>query len=304
MEALTKAPTSHDGTQPSGKTLGMTNAFTVDVEDYFQVEGFAKAIDRGSWDGFRTRVAASTSTLLELLAQHKVRATFFVLGWVARKHPEVVRQIVALGHEVASHGMSHRLIYTQTPAEFQRETRAAKALLEDLSQSPVVGYRAATYSITQRSLWALDILCEEGFQYDSSIFPMRHDRYGMPDAEPRPHILTTPGGGRLVEFPISVLHYCGAKVPVAGGGYFRLFPYRFTRWALRKLNARQQEFVFYVHPWEVDPEQPRVAAGALSRFRHYLNLDRCAERLGRLLGDFQFDTMRSVLARRNLLPRS
>jgi polysaccharide deacetylase family protein (PEP-CTERM system associated) len=281
----------------------MKNAFTVDVEDYFQVEGFASAIDRSAWEGFRTRVTASTSTLLAMLAQHNVRATFFVLGWVARKHPEIVRQIVASGHEVASHGMSHRLVYTQTPAEFQRETRDAKALLEDLSQKRVVGYRAATYSITRRSLWALDILCEEGFRYDSSIFPMRHDRYGIPGAEPRPHVLTTPGGGSLVEFPISVLRCCGAKVPVAGGGYFRLFPYRFTRWALRRLNTQQQEFVFYVHPWEVDPDQPRIeGAAATSRFRHYLNLDRCAERLGRLLRDFEFDTMYSVLARRNLLP--
>ena len=281
----------------------MKNAFTVDVEDYFQVEGFASAIDRNSWEGFRTRVGASNSILLEMLARHNARATFFVLGWVARKHPEIVRQIAAAGHEVASHGMSHRLIYTQTPAEFKRETHDAKALLEDQAQRPVLGYRAATYSITNRSLWALDILCEEGFRYDSSIFPMRHDRYGIPDAEPRPHVLTTPGGGRLVEFPISVLRYGGAKVPVAGGGYFRLFPYGFTRWALRKLNAQQQEFVFYVHPWEVDPDQPRVEkAGAVSRFRHYLNLHRCAERLGRLLGDFEFDTMHSVLARRKLLP--
>ncbi|HZE11907.1 MAG TPA: XrtA system polysaccharide deacetylase [Burkholderiales bacterium] len=281
----------------------MKNAFTVDVEDYFQVEGFAKAIGRSSWEGCRTRVVESNSLLLDILARHKVRATFFVLGWVARKHPEIVRQIVASGHELASHGMSHRLVYTQTPEEFRRETRDAKALLEDLAQRPVVGYRAATYSITSRSLWALDVLCEEGFRYDSSIFPMRHDRYGIPDAEPKPHVLTTPGGGRLVEFPISVLRYGGVKIPVAGGGYFRLFPYQFTRWALRKLNLQQQEFVFYVHPWEVDPEQPRVEeAGALSRFRHYLNLDRCAERLGRLLGDFEFDTMYAVLARRNLLP--
>jgi polysaccharide deacetylase family protein (PEP-CTERM system associated) len=226
-----------------------------------------------------------------------------VLGWVARKHPEIVRRIVAAGHEVASHGMSHRLIYTQSPAEFQRETHDAKALLEDLAQKPVVGYRAATYSITRRSLWALDILYEEGFRYDSSIFPMRHDRYGIPGAEPRPHVLTTPNGARLVEFPISVLSYHGAKVPVAGGGYFRLFPYRFTRWALRRLNEQRQEFVFYVHPWEVDPEQPRVNdASVLSRFRHYLNLGRCAERLGRLLEDFEFDTMHSVLAQKNLLP--
>ena len=281
----------------------MRNAFTVDVEDYFQVEGFAQVIDRGSWDGFRTRVCANTATLLEMLAKRNIRATFFVLGWVARKHPEIVSEIASAGHEVASHGMSHRLIYTQTPAEFRRETRDAKALLEDLCQRPVVGYRAATYSITRRSLWALDILCEEGFRYDSSIFPMRHDRYGIPDAEARPHVLKTPSGGQLVEFPISVLHYAGVKIPVGGGGYFRLFPYWFTRWALRRLNQRQQEFVFYIHPWEVDPGQPRVdAAGATSRFRHYLNLGQCARRLGLLLDDFEFDTMRAVLAQRNLLP--
>ena len=280
----------------------MINAFSIDVEDYFQVEGFARAIDRGSWDSFRTRVGMSTGTLLEMLAKRRIRATFFVLGWVARKHPDIVRQIFAAGHEVASHGMSHRLIYTQTPAEFRSETREAKAILEDLCQTPVLGYRAATYSITRRSLWALDVLCEEGFRYDSSIFPMRHDRYGIPDAEPRPHVLTTPSGARLVEFPISVLPYCGVKVPVGGGGYFRLFPYLFTHWALRKLNRRQQEFVFYIHPWEVDPGQPRVrAAGAASRFRHYLNLHQCAERLGRLLDDFEFDTMSAVLVNRNLL---
>jgi len=281
----------------------MKNAFSVDVEDYFQVEGFARVVDRSSWDGFRTRVGGNTATLLEMLARRNIRATFFVLGWVARKHPEIVREIAAAGHEVASHGMSHRLIYTQTPVEFQRETRDAKSLLEDLCQKPVIGYRAATYSITGRSLWALDVLCEEGFLYDSSIFPMRHDRYGIPDAELNPHVLTTPGGSRLVEFPISVLRFAGAKIPVAGGGYFRLFPYGFTRWALRRLNRQQREFVFYLHPWEVDPEQPRVrTASALSRFRHYVNLGRCAQRLGHLLDDFKFDTMHAVLARRNLLP--
>lgn len=280
----------------------MKNAFTIDVEDYFQVEAFAQVIDRASWDGYSTRVVANTARLLDLLAARGIRATFFVLGWVARKHPEIVRAIVAAGHEVASHGMSHRLVYTQTPQEFRRETVDAKALLEDQCQQPVLGYRAATYSITRKSLWALDILCEAGFQYDSSIFPMRHDRYGIPDANPLPHVLTTPGGGKLVEFPISVLHFAGATIPVAGGGYFRLFPYWFTRWALREINRRGQEFVFYLHPWEVDPQQPRIhEAGALSRFRHYQNLNRCQERLDRLLGDFAFDTMRNVLVSRQFL---
>jgi len=282
---------------------GVVNVMTVDVEDYFHVSAFDAVVSRANWDGYESRVSKNTDELLAIFDHAGVRGTFFVLGWVAARFPSLVRRIADLGHEVASHGMSHRLIYTQTPAEFQRETHDAKALLEDLAQKPVLGYRAATYSITKQSLWALDILAEEGFQYDSSIFPMRHDRYGIPDAEPKPHVLTTPGGSRLVEFPISVLHYHGAKIPVAGGGYFRLFPYRFTRWALRRLNQQQQEFVFYVHPWEVDPEQPRVnEAGAFSRFRHYLNLGRCAERLGRLLEDFEFDTMHSVLAQRKLLP--
>jgi polysaccharide deacetylase family protein (PEP-CTERM system associated) len=281
------------------------NAFTIDVEDYFQVEGFAGVVPRDTWDGFETRVRANMDAILAMLERRKVRATFFVLGWVARKHPEIVRAIAAGGHEVASHGMTHRLIYTQAPEEFRQETHDSKALLEDQCQHPVEGYRAATYSITKRSLWALDILCEEGFRYDSSIFPMRHDRYGIPDAEPLPHVLTTPGGRNLVEFPISVLRYHGMTIPVAGGGYFRLFPYGFTRWALRKLNARGQDFVFYLHPWEVDPGQPRIAqAGALSRWRHTVNLDRCEERLGRLLDDFPFGTMKDVLVARNLLPRA
>lgn len=293
----------NDPSTKATETSILKNAFTIDVEDYFQVEAFAGVIDRGSWDKFSTRVVANTSRLLDMLAAREIRATFFVLGWVARKHPEIVRAIAAAGHEVASHGMSHRLVYTQSPQEFRRETIDAKALLEDQCQQPVLGYRAATYSITRKSLWALDILCEAGFQYDSSIFPMRHDRYGIPDANPLPHVLTTPAGGKLVEFPISVLHYAGATIPVAGGGYFRLFPYQFTRWALRKLNQRGQAFVFYLHPWEVDPQQPRIhEAGVLSRFRHYQNLDRCQQRLNRLLDDFEFDSMRSVLASQQLLP--
>ncbi|MBK8323918.1 MAG: DUF3473 domain-containing protein [Betaproteobacteria bacterium] len=275
----------------------MRNAFTIDVEDYYQVEGFAGVVDRADWDGFESRVATNTGRILDMLAARGIHATFFVLGCVARRDPSIVRAIVAGGHEVASHGLSHRLVYTQTPDVFRRETRESKAILEDQCQSPVLGYRAATYSITRRSLWALDILAEEGFRYDSSIFPMRHDRYGIPGSPTRPHLLTTPAGHRLVEFPISVLEYGPATLPVAGGGYFRLFPYGFTRWALARLNARGQPFVFYLHPWEVDPGQPRMPrAPAGSRFRHYVNLDECEARLGRLLDDFRFDTMSAILA--------
>ena len=282
----------------------MNNAFTVDVEDYFQVTAFADTVALSSWNCREPRVEKNTRALLELLAARDIRGTFFVLGWVARRYPALVREIARHGHEVASHGMNHQLIYNQSPDEFREETRAAKKLLEDICQSPVIGYRAATYSITRRSLWALDVLAEEGFLYDSSIFPMHHDRYGIPDANPVPHLMQTPKGRDLVEFPISVLRYKGLTLPVAGGGYFRIFPYALTRWGLKKLNATGREFVFYIHPWEVDPAQPRIAdAGLLSRFRHYYNLDRCHSRLESLLGDFAFAPLQDVLQERNLLAR-
>jgi polysaccharide deacetylase family protein (PEP-CTERM system associated) len=274
----------------------MSNVFSVDVEDYFQVEAFSRVIDRATWENYAPRVEANTRKILELLAQREVRGTFFVLGWVAQRFPALVREISALGHEVASHGMSHQLIYRQTPEVFRRETHDSKRLLEDIVQQPVVGYRAATYSITAKSLWALDVLAEEGFRYDSSIFPMRHDRYGIPDANPIPHRMATPGGLSLVEFPISVLRYGSVKIPVAGGGYFRLFPYWFTHWALSRINSEKRDFVFYIHPWEVDKLQPRVAAASrLSKFRHYINLDQCAARLDRLVKDFSFTTMHESL---------
>lgn len=285
---------------PQAEVVG--NAFTVDVEDYFQVQAFASVVDRSRWDGFAPRVEANTQYILRVLQARGIRGTFFVLGWVAERFPDLVRAIARAGHEVASHGMSHSLIYEQTPATFREETRRAKGLLEDLAQRPVLGYRAATYSITARSLWALDILAEEGFRYDSSIFPMHHDHYGIPDAPIEPGRLATPNGAQLVEFPISVLRWHGLTLPVAGGGYFRLFPYALTRWALRKINQAQRPFVFYLHPWELDPGQPRIpGAGALSRFRHYQNLTRCASRLEQLLGDFAFVAVEDVLRQKGLL---
>lgn len=284
------------------KSMIMKNAFSIDVEEHFQVTAFADTVTMASWAGHESRVAQNTLTLLEMLSRRGIHGTFFVLGWVARRHPELVREIAAQGHEVASHGMNHQLIYNQSPAEFREETRSAKRLLEDICQIPVIGYRAATYSITRRSLWALDILAEEGFLYDSSIFPMHHDRYGIPGAKDVPHRLETTGGHVIVEFPISVLKHRGMTLPVAGGGYFRIFPYALTRWALRKINARGQEFVFYLHPWEVDPEQPRVRGAKLvSRMRHYLNLHRCRPRLEALLDEFSFQTVRGVLRDKGLL---
>jgi polysaccharide deacetylase family protein (PEP-CTERM system associated) len=280
----------------------MKNAFTIDVEDYYQVEAFAGVVNKDAWGNYEPRVAANTRRLLDLLDEHSVKGTFFVLGWVAQQQRALIREIADRGHEIASHGMSHTLVYTQTPDVFRDETRRSKALLEDICQRPVIGYRAATYSITSDSLWALDILHEEGFQYDSSIFPMRHDRYGIPDAQPYPNRLRTPAGYSLVEFPISVFRSGALKLPVAGGGYFRLFPYPVTRWGLSQINRSGHEFVFYLHPWEVDPEQPRIReAGALSRFRHYLNLAQTRPRLERLLQDFSFTTMENVLRGQALL---
>jgi polysaccharide deacetylase family protein (PEP-CTERM system associated) len=280
----------------------MNNAFTIDVEDYFQVEAFARVVNRNDWDAFESRVDRNTRTILDLLDEHHVSGTFFVLGWVAERHPGLVREIATRGHEIASHGMTHKLVYKQTPEVFRDETRRSKRLLEDIIQQPVLGYRAATYSITERSLWALDILYEEGFQYDSSIFPMRHDRYGIPDADPNPGLVRTPTGNGIVEFPISVLRRSWGKIPVAGGGYFRLFPLALTVWGLRQINRDGNEFVFYLHPWEIDPMQPRISGTSmLSRWRHYLNLKRTKSRLEGLLGHFPFAPMRQVLRDRGLL---
>jgi polysaccharide deacetylase family protein (PEP-CTERM system associated) len=284
-------------------TSSIINAMTVDVEDYFHVAALAKSIDRSKWDSMEYRAEASTRLLLDLFDESNIRATFFVLGWVARRSPDLIREIASRGHEVASHGMSHKLVFNQTPEEFSSETYESKALLEDIIGAPVIGYRASTYSITNRSLWALDILNEAGFAYDSSIFPIRHDVYGIPDAPQVPSRIATPKGASIVEFPMSTAPMFGTRIPVSGGGYFRLLPYWLTRHGLRKLNNElSRPFIFYLHPWEVDPGQPRVKAGWKSRLRHYTNLDRCEARLRRLIGEFRFGRVRDVLSNAALLP--
>ena len=281
----------------------IVNAMTVDVEDYFHVAALASAIDRSSWDEMEYRAEASTRRLLDLFEKANLRATFFVLGWVAKRSPGLVREIARRGHEVASHGMSHRLVFNQTPEEFSQETYESKALLEDIIGARVLGYRASTYSITRRSLWALDILKEAGFAYDSSIFPIRHDVYGIPDAPQIPSRIDTPKGASIVEFPMSTAPMFGTRLPVSGGGYFRLLPYWLTRKGLSKLNGElKRPFIFYLHPWEVDPEQPRVRTNWKSRLRHYTNLDRCEARLNRLIGEFRFGRVRDVLTNAALLP--
>jgi len=280
----------------------LRNAMTVDVEDYFHVAALAEAIRRDDWSSMEYRADANTHKLLQLFADKGIKATFFILGWVAQRSPELIRAIHAAGHEIACHGMSHQLVYRQTPQEFLQETRDSKALLEDLIGAPVHGYRAASWSITKQSLWALDVIHDLGFEYDSSIFPIRHDRYGIVDAPLRPSVVATPSGGKLVEFPPSTATMLGVRVPVAGGGYFRLLPYWLTRMGLRQINRDlQQSFIFYLHPWEVDPEQPRVRVGWLSRFRHYTNLRKTHDRLQRLIEEFRFTTVRNVLADAGLL---
>jgi polysaccharide deacetylase family protein (PEP-CTERM system associated) len=268
--------------------MPLVNALTVDVEDYFHVAALSSAISQDSWPTREYRVERNTERLLSLLADRGVHGTFFVLGWVAERSPGLLKRIAQGGHEIACHGYSHQLVYRQSPGEFREETRRAKSLLEDAVGQPVLGYRAASFSITRASLWALDILIDLGFAYDSSIFPIRHDRYGIPDASPRPGPVRAPTGRSITEFPMNAASFLGMKVPVSGGGYFRIFPYWVTKAGLRQINRAQRPFMFYLHPWEIDPGQPRVRVGALSRFRHYTNLARCEQRLRTLLDDFSF----------------
>ena len=273
----------------------MVNAMTVDVEDYFQVSAFDHVVKRDAWPGMESRVVANTERLLQLFDEFDVRGTFFVLGWVAERHPSLVRRIVAQGHELASHGYGHRLVYSQTPDEFRNDVRRAKRLLEDAGGVEVRGYRAPSFSVTSRSLWALDVLLEEQYRYDASIFPIRHDRYGIPDAPRWPHTIERPAG-RVYEVPGSTVRLGGTNLPVAGGGYFRVLPYAWTRFGISRVNRlERQPVVFYLHPWEIDPDQPRLQAGVLSRFRHYRNLHQTENRLRRLMRDFQFAPLASVL---------
>jgi polysaccharide deacetylase family protein (PEP-CTERM system associated) len=284
------------------RPTGPLNAFTVDVEDYFHVAALAPAIRRDSWPTRELRVEANTERLLGILEERRVRGTFFVLGWVAERVPGLVRRIAAAGHEVACHGYSHKLVYTQTPAEFREETVRARSGLEDTLGSSVLGYRAASFSVTRQSLWALDVLIDLGFRYDSSIFPIHHDLYGIPGATSEPHRVAAPSGRTIAEFPMSTASFFGLRVPVSGGGYFRILPYWLTHAGLKQINQQaKRPFAFYMHPWELDPGQPRIKVGAFSRFRHYTNLSRCEARLRRVLGEFAFGTMEEALQQRGLL---
>lgn len=272
----------------------ITNAMTVDVEDYFQVSAFEKHIARSDWNSLPCRVENNTRRILELFARHEIRATFFTLGWVAERFPDLIKRIVAAGHELACHGYSHTRVTEQTPEQFREDVVRAKSVLEDLGSAEVIGYRAASYSIGASNLWALDILEEVGFDYSSSIYPIKHDLYGMPDA-PRFSFKPTEKQS-LLEIPVTTYRIGTNNIPCGGGGYFRLFPYSVSKWALKNVNGNdQQSAVFYFHPWEIDPEQPKQKGISLkTQFRHYLNLERMEKRLGRLLADFQWNTMASV----------
>jgi len=271
----------------------MINAMTVDVEDYFQVSAFEGAVRREDWEGIPCRVEANTDRILALFDSHGVKATFFMLGWVAQRYPAMVRRILAAGHELASHGMSHVRVTTQTPADFRNDVVATKHLLEDIAGVAVRGYRAASYSIGAGNLWAFGVLEEAGHVYSSSVYPIHHDLYGMPQA---PRFRFRPEGGSLLEIPVTTVQLFGHNLPCGGGGFFRFFPYGYTRWAIRRVNTMdRQSSLFYFHPWELDPEQPRMPGiGPRTRFRHYLNLSRMETRLRRLLCDFSWDRMDRV----------
>jgi polysaccharide deacetylase family protein (PEP-CTERM system associated) len=268
------------------------NALSVDVEDYFHVEAFAKQISPADWPGFVPRVEKNVELVLEVLAKHETRATFFVLGWVAKQFPHLVRKLADAGHEIGCHGYAHQHIKRQTFEQFRQDVRKARQSLRDLTQQPVICFRAPSFSITESTLWALDILTEEGFKIDSSIFPVRHDLYGIPQADRFPH-----WRNGIFEFPPTTIRRANANFGVAGGGYLRLLPYRFTSWAINEINRVEgQPAMVYFHPWELDPDQPRIAAPLRSRLRHYTNLSRMQRKIEKTLSDFRFSTISDVCA--------
>jgi polysaccharide deacetylase family protein (PEP-CTERM system associated) len=274
----------------------MINALTFDVEEYFHAEAFASVVRPEEWPSLESRVVGTTERLLDLLDETGTSATFFVLGWVAERHGGLVRAIQTRGHEIASHGYGHEMITRLNRAQFAEDVWRGKAAVEDVTGTAVIGYRAPTFSVVRGTLWSLEVLAEAGFRYDSSIFPIVHDRYGMPDATRFPHRLAAGPGVEIGEFPLSTISWLGWRFPVAGGGYFRLLPYAFTHRAVRHLNEREgQPAIVYLHPWEIDPAQPRLPAGWLSRFRHSVNTRTTESKIHLLLRDFRFAPVRDIL---------
>ncbi|MFN8543952.1 MAG: XrtA system polysaccharide deacetylase [Candidatus Binatia bacterium] len=277
------------------------NAFSVDVEDWYQVADFDAVVPRAEWDRYESRVARNTDRVLAILDDAGVKGTFFVLTWNAERHPEIVRRILAAGHEIASHGHGHRLVYEQSPEEFRADVTRAKAALEDIIGTPVLGYRAPSFSITRRSQWALDVLLACGYRYDSSVFPVQDALYGMPGGQRFPYVIREHDGARLVEFPITTTPALGRNLPLGGGGYLRMLPYHYMRWGMQRVNHRErQPAVVYIHPWEIDPGHPRIeTAGRRGFSTHYVGLAATERKLRRLLRDFRFAPMRDVLGLRH-----
>ncbi len=282
-------------TLPGPLTNALTNALTIDVEDYFQVSAFAPHIKRSEWNTRECRIERNVTRILEMLSQHQTKATFFTLGWIAERYPQLIRQIADQGHEIASHGYGHERASDLTEAAFFSDIHKSKVILEDLCGSEVKGYRAPSFSIGAGNLWAFDCLARAGYRYSSSVYPIRHDHYGMPDS-PRFAYSVRPG---LVEIPVTTLRALGRNMPSSGGGYFRLLPYAVSRWMLKRVNAGdQQPGIFYFHPWEIDVAQPRVEGiGNKTRFRHYVNISRMEGKLAQLLGDFKWGRMDEVFRR-------
>jgi polysaccharide deacetylase family protein (PEP-CTERM system associated) len=276
-------------------------AFSVDVEDYFQVEALRDFCPRSAWESFEDRTEANTDRLLAVLDRQSAKGTFFVLGWTAQRHPQLVRRIAAAGHEIASHGYEHELIYRQGPDDFRHDVRRTRALLQDLSGQEVIGYRAPSYTVMQRTLWALEILLEVGYRYDSSIFPIARRRYGMPRARRWPHRIEVAGGGSIAEFPLPTVRLGALNVPATGGAYLRLLPFGFQSWTVRRMVRAGRPFVLTVHPWELDCEQPRFAVNVATRWTHYHNLDQAERRLADLLSLASFRSIGAVLKSLGLL---
>lgn len=275
----------------------ITHVLSVDVEDYFQVEAFAGSVDRKSWNQWPSRVVSNTHRVLDLFDQHNAKGTFFFVGWVAARFPYLVREVQSRGHELACHSYWHRTVYSLTPDEFRKDTRQAKKAIEDASGVSVTGYRAPSWSITKSCLWALDILAEEGFTYDSSIYPIHHDLYGVPGAQRFPYTHACANGLKLQEFPPATLRFLGTNFPAAGGGYLRIFPTAFTELAFRTFEKKYGErVVVYLHPWELDPEQPRINGPFKSRMRHYTNLKHMHAKLNTVLSHHKFQAFKNVMA--------
>jgi polysaccharide deacetylase family protein (PEP-CTERM system associated) len=280
-----------DPTIPGMRALTSKNVVSVDVEDYFHAEIFSRVVQSSEWDRYPTRVVSNTRRLLELFSTCNVQATFFVVGWVAERFPDLVREIAALGHELACHSYWHRLIYRLTPNDFREDTYRAKSVIEQVAGQSIRGYRAPTYSIVEASLWALEILVELGFDYDSSIYPIHHDRYGMPGAPRAPFRIRT-ASGSLTEYPLTTFRIAGHRFPVGGGGYLRLLPTWYTSMGIKRAHKDGLPIITYIHPWEIDPEQPRLPIKLLSRLRHYVNLSRSFDRLADMLNTGAFSSFR------------